>query len=171
MQHFAMRYIFKSKAVGVSWNDPGQLSIIVASALVYFASLVAFERYTSYLDDFQEPYFEHARLPRSLLSIESKSLNQTNLTKSPTSTNVEEVATYMLATFSSGVTQPFLFRNGAGVVNMFLALAIVCDEFFVPSLDVIIEKLGCSEDVAGATFMAAGGSAPELFTSAVNNST
>lgn len=85
-----MRYIFKSKAVGVSWNDPGQLSIIVASALVYFASLVAFERYTSYLDDFQEPYFEHARLPRSLLSIESKSLNQTNLTKSPTSTNVEE---------------------------------------------------------------------------------
>ena len=61
----------------------------------------------------------------------------------------------MLATFSSGVTQPFLFRNGAGVVYMFLALAIVCDEFFVPSLDVIIEKLGCSEDVAGATFMAA----------------
>ena len=50
---------------------------------------------------------------------------------------------------------------------MFLALAIVCDEFFVPSLDVIIEKLGCSEDVAGATFMAAGGSAPELFTSAI----
>ena len=50
---------------------------------------------------------------------------------------------------------------------MFVALAIVCDEFFVPSLDVIIEKLGCSEDVAGATFMAAGGSAPELFTSAI----
>jgi len=43
---------------------------------------------------------------------------------------------------------------------MFVALAIVCDEFFVPALDVIIEVLGCSEDVAGATFMAAGGSAP-----------
>merc|ERR1719400_2172841 len=50
---------------------------------------------------------------------------------------------------------------------MFVALAIVCDEFFVPSLDVIIEKLGISEDVAGATFMAAGGSAPELFTSVI----
>jgi sodium/potassium/calcium exchanger 2 len=50
---------------------------------------------------------------------------------------------------------------------MFIALAIVCDEFFVPSLDVIIEKLGIAEDVAGATFMAAGGSAPELFTSAI----
>lgn len=37
----------------------------------------------------------------------------------------------------------------AGVVYMFVALAIVCDEFFVPSLDVIIEKLGIPDDVAG----------------------
>ncbi|XP_055684990.1 sodium/potassium/calcium exchanger Nckx30C isoform X4 [Lutzomyia longipalpis] len=64
-------------------------------------------------------------------------------------------------------------RNGAvifhiiGVIYMFVALAIVCDEFFVPSLDVIIEKLGIADDVAGATFMAAGGSAPELFTSVI----
>ena len=54
-----------------------------------------------------------------------------------------------------------------GVVYMFVALAIVCDEFFVPSLDVIIEKLNIADDVAGATFMAAGGSAPELFTSII----
>lgn len=54
-----------------------------------------------------------------------------------------------------------------GLVYMFVALAIVCDEFFVPSLDVITEKAGISEDVAGATFMAAGGSAPELFTSII----
>jgi solute carrier family 24 (sodium/potassium/calcium exchanger), member 2 len=46
-------------------------------------------------------------------------------------------------------------RNGAiafhiiGVIYMFVALAIVCDEFFVPSLDVIIEKLGITDDVAG----------------------
>ncbi len=52
-----------------------------------------------------------------------------------------------------------------GVIYMFVALAIVCDEFFVPALEVIIDKLNISEDVAGATFMAAGGSAPELFTS------
>ncbi len=52
-----------------------------------------------------------------------------------------------------------------GVIYMFVALAIVCDEFFVPALEVIIDKLDISEDVAGATFMAAGGSAPELFTS------
>lgn len=54
-----------------------------------------------------------------------------------------------------------------GVVYMFVALAIVCDEFFVPSLDVIIEKFKIADDVAGATFMAAGGSAPELFTSII----
>lgn len=54
-----------------------------------------------------------------------------------------------------------------GIVYMFYALALVCDEFFVPSLDVIIEKLEITPDVAGATFMAAGGSAPELFTSVI----
>ncbi|VDL80308.1 unnamed protein product [Nippostrongylus brasiliensis] len=52
-----------------------------------------------------------------------------------------------------------------GLVYMFVALAVVCDEFFVPSLSVLIEVFDISEDVAGATFMAAGGSAPEFFTS------
>lgn len=51
-----------------------------------------------------------------------------------------------------------------GVAYMFLALALVCDEYFVPALEVLAHKLGVPEDVAGATFMAAGGSAPELAT-------
>ncbi|XP_051000888.1 sodium/potassium/calcium exchanger 3 [Acomys russatus] len=82
---------------------------------------------------------------------------------------------------------------------MFYALAIVCDDFFVPSLEKIcegaqgvrrdegtqelfcsqneanspvlslflVQRLHLSEDVAGATFMAAGSSAPELFTSVI----
>ncbi|XP_036406720.1 sodium/potassium/calcium exchanger 2-like isoform X1 [Megalops cyprinoides] len=54
-----------------------------------------------------------------------------------------------------------------GMMYMFISLAIVCDEFFVPALTVITEKLKISDDVAGATFMAAGGSAPELFTSVI----
>ena len=29
-----------------------------------------------------------------------------------------------------------------GILYMFYALALVCDEFFVPSLEVIIEKVG-----------------------------
>jgi len=52
-----------------------------------------------------------------------------------------------------------------GMFYMFVGLAVVCDEFFVPALGVITDKLSLTEDVAGATFMAAGGSAPELFTS------
>lgn len=54
-----------------------------------------------------------------------------------------------------------------GMLYMFLALAIVCDEYFVEALDVITEKTGVDDNVAGATFMAAGGSAPELFTSLI----
>ncbi|XP_061619783.1 sodium/potassium/calcium exchanger 2-like isoform X4 [Phyllopteryx taeniolatus] len=79
---------------------------------------------------------------------------------------------------SHGEYPPDLFglqerRRGAvilhmfGMIYMFIALAIVCDEFFVPALTVITEKLTISDDVAGATFMAAGGSAPELFTSII----
>ena len=54
-----------------------------------------------------------------------------------------------------------------GVLYMFYALALVCDHYFVPTLDVIIDKYKISPDVAGATLMAAGGSAPELFTSII----
>uniref|UniRef100_A0A3Q4IA82 Sodium/potassium/calcium exchanger 3-like n=1 Tax=Neolamprologus brichardi TaxID=32507 RepID=A0A3Q4IA82_NEOBR len=65
-------------------------------------------------------------------------------------------------------------KNGAVCLHalcaiyMFYALAIVCDDYFVPSLEKISEQnLQLSEDVAGATFMAAGSSAPELFTSLI----
>nr|XP_055030122.1 sodium/potassium/calcium exchanger 5 [Misgurnus anguillicaudatus] len=50
------------------------------------------------------------------------------------------------------------------IVYMLLAVSIVCDDYFLPSLEVISESLGLSQDVAGATFMAAGSSAPELVT-------
>jgi len=52
-----------------------------------------------------------------------------------------------------------------GIFYMFWGLAIVCDDYFVTSLEDISEALHLSSDVAGATFMAAGSSAPELFTS------
>jgi len=52
-----------------------------------------------------------------------------------------------------------------GIFYMFWGLAIVCDDYFVTSLEDISEALSLTPDVAGATFMAAGSSAPELFTS------
>jgi len=47
----------------------------------------------------------------------------------------------------------------------FYLLAVICEDFFVKSLDMISNKLKLSSDVAGATLMAIGSSAPELFTS------
>mmetsp|Transcript_833 Transcript_833/g.1829 ORF Transcript_833/g.1829 Transcript_833/m.1829 type:complete len:780 (-) Transcript_833:456-2795(-) len=63
----------------------------------------------------------------------------------------------------------FAVLYALGTFYMFLALAIVCDEFFVPALEEMSSEryLNLSMDVAGATLMAAGGSAPELFTSLV----
>ena len=52
-------------------------------------------------------------------------------------------------------------------IYMFGALAVMCDDYFVPSLEQITKKLNMDSDVAGATFMAAGSSAPELFTSII----
>ncbi len=45
----------------------------------------------------------------------------------------------------------------------FYLLAKIVDDFFVPSLDKIAARLKMSDDAAGATLMAVGSSAPELF--------
>ena len=47
------------------------------------------------------------------------------------------------------------------------AIAIVCDDYFVPCMETISDKLNLQSDVAGATFMAFGSSSPELFASIV----
>lgn len=94
---------------------------------------------------------------------------------------------FILGTFLS-------FVSCCQAIYMFCALALVCDDYFVPSLEKLCEvcswhltlsrlsegfllapwrliylsqRLNLSEDVAGATFMAAGSSAPELFTSVI----
>ncbi|CAM9090755.1 unnamed protein product, partial [Ectocarpus fasciculatus] len=59
---------------------------------------------------------------------------------------------------------PLLF---IGSLYIFCAIAVVCDEFFVPALEEISNRLQIKDDVAGATLMAAGGSAPELATSLI----
>jgi K+-dependent Na+/Ca+ exchanger-like protein len=66
--------------------------------------------------------------------------------------------------FDNVFTVPVYF---ALVLYTFVGLAIVCDEYFCESLEKISAALHLSDDVAGATFMAAGSSAPELFTAIV----
>ena len=51
---------------------------------------------------------------------------------------------------------------------MFALLAVVCDEYFVVSLYHICARLDLDSNVAGATFMAIGSSAPTLFISVIS---
>lgn len=77
----------------------------------------------------------------------------------------------LLDTYPKDVFSESQLEGGAfllhiiGVLYMFAAIAIVVDDFFVPAIEVIIDDFEISHEVAGATLMAAGGSAPELFTS------
>ncbi|XP_013179542.1 PREDICTED: sodium/potassium/calcium exchanger 3-like isoform X1 [Papilio xuthus] len=64
-------------------------------------------------------------------------------------------------------------KSGLVVVHCVLAvyccvlLAAVCEDYFVPAIEILCARLQMSSDVAGATLMAAASSSPELFISCV----
>lgn len=68
-------------------------------------------------------------------------------------------------TYEDSSNKYVLILHSIGVIYMFVGLAVVCDDYFVAALEEMCDTWSITEDVAGATFMAAGGSAPELFTS------
>ncbi|KAK8748010.1 hypothetical protein OTU49_016269 [Cherax quadricarinatus] len=92
---------------------------------------------------------------------------------SPSSPPQENCTLPAIEQFPRGFMSPSARKSGGLIVHiiitiyMFVGIAIVCDEYFVPSLEMICDGLHLSEDVAGATFMAAGSSAPELATSVI----
>ena len=53
-----------------------------------------------------------------------------------------------------------------GGVLVFLALAIVCDEYMCPCIEAICERLEIPDDIAGASLLALGSSAPEIIMNA-----
>ncbi|XP_057184182.1 sodium/potassium/calcium exchanger 1-like [Triplophysa rosa] len=53
----------------------------------------------------------------------------------------------------------------AALIYTFFALVIVCEEFLIPSLGILTEKLSVSADLSAVNFMAAGGFVPEFFMS------
>jgi Ca2+/Na+ antiporter len=85
----------------------------------------------------------------------------------------EEISSFPQDLFcdTSDYTECDTLKNGAIILHvwciviMFYGIALLCDNYFEPALGRICEDLGLEDDVAGATFMAAGGSAPELATS------
>ncbi|KAF5282341.1 hypothetical protein FQR65_LT14330 [Abscondita terminalis] len=48
-------------------------------------------------------------------------------------------------------------------IYCFVVLSTVCEAYFVPAIQLIVERLNLSEDVVGASFMAITNSSPELF--------
>ncbi|KAM8733334.1 sodium/potassium/calcium exchanger 3 isoform 2-T2 [Acanthopagrus schlegelii] len=101
------------------------------------------------------------------------SLSKRQIIQEKEHNQTDSISTSAVGDFPEDVFTPEQRRHGAVLLHvlcaiyMFHALAIVCDVYFVPSLEKVSENLQLSQDVAGATFMAAGSSAPELFTSLI----
>ncbi len=115
---------------------------------------------------------------QKLMGTSSEEINRENSRRLSLSTENEGMRYLNLDSIEDGnhvecegedVDTPMMLLSVIGVLYMFIAIAIVCDEFFVPALEEIASEnyLNLSMDVAGATLMAAGGSAPELFTSLI----
>ncbi|KAJ9582402.1 hypothetical protein L9F63_003255, partial [Diploptera punctata] len=74
-----------------------------------------------------------------------------------------------ISEFPSDFFTPEQRANGGVLVHvliccyLFILLALVCDYYFVPCIQVMCKKLDMPEDIAGATFMAAAVSSPEFF--------
>ncbi|XP_029585698.1 sodium/potassium/calcium exchanger 4a isoform X2 [Salmo trutta] len=102
------------------------------------------------------------RLGRRLMAVDG---DNDTLDKNCTEPAINEFPEDVFTTYQR--TRGAVLLHIFAALYMFLALAIVCDDYFVMSLEKICEKLDLSEDVAGATFMAAGSSAPELFASII----
>nr|XP_037282491.1 probable sodium/potassium/calcium exchanger CG1090 isoform X1 [Rhipicephalus microplus] len=75
--------------------------------------------------------------------------------------------------FPRPLMSPELRQRGAigvhllAALYMFAALSIICEDYFVPSLEVICDVLHVDPDVAGATFMAAASSVPAIAASII----
>uniref|UniRef100_A0A2S2P8X2 Putative sodium/potassium/calcium exchanger n=2 Tax=Aphidini TaxID=33387 RepID=A0A2S2P8X2_SCHGA len=97
-------------------------------------------------------------------------LNTANTSSTISDELAEKCTPPAIKQFPRPFMRPSVRRRGGILIHIiiciysFLGLAIVCDHYFVKSLDRICEELKVSPDVAGATFMAAGSSAPELAT-------
>jgi len=50
---------------------------------------------------------------------------------------------------------------------LFCGLFLVCEKYFVPSLEIVGERMGLPDSVQGATLLAVGSSLPELFTATI----
>ncbi|KAE8751528.1 hypothetical protein FOCC_FOCC001775 [Frankliniella occidentalis] len=77
------------------------------------------------------------------------------------------------ALFPGSLFDQTQLRQGAVIIYFifafygFCVIAMVCENYFLPTVEIICEELGLSPDIAAATFMSLASSAPELFVNVV----
>ncbi|XP_075156034.1 sodium/potassium/calcium exchanger 5 isoform X1 [Haematobia irritans] len=64
--------------------------------------------------------------------------------------------------------QGWVVLHVIGAIYFFILLAIICNDYFLPTVECICEDLNLSKDVAAATFMATATSMPEFFTNTIS---
>ncbi|EDO48302.1 predicted protein [Nematostella vectensis] len=110
---------------------------------------------------------EHFRFRRSIPPSNNNSiLNQETAAKNCVNPSISDFPSDFMTQYQRQKQGGIVFHVFVAIYT-FAALATVCDEYFVSSLERICDGLNLKSDVAGATFMAAGSSAPEFFTSVI----
>lgn len=64
--------------------------------------------------------------------------------------------------------QGWIVLHVFAAVYFFILLAIICNDYFLPTVECICADLNLSKDVAAATFMATATSMPEFFTNTIS---
>jgi len=127
-----------------------------SSIILFLVAFVCVYSYHSFIDSHDQP-------PGLFISERSRLLAATTAgNASNTTTSVPTAATkqatigppnfpnYWISPYANGGTIVYIL----GMIYTFMGLAVVCDEFFVPALEIMIDTFEISDDVAGATLMA-----------------
>ena len=128
-----------------------------SSVLFFLGALVCVYSYHEFINPMLDRPLGLTSSSSSTRLLTSQDLNS-NSTPSPSSLTAAVKKTIGPPNFPAYWVSPY--SNGGvivyiiGMIYTFMGLAVVCDEFFVPALEVMIDKFGISDDVAGATLMA-----------------
>lgn len=144
----------------------GQLILLVLFACFMFPSLL-YKSFAPAASPGNDPGIGSSRTRRS---VELETNNSTGPSSSPPAQNCVKPSIY---NFPGDFMSQHQRKKGGALIHvllamyLFSALAIVCEDFFVPSLEQIAEKLKISYEVAGAALMPIGTSTPDLIFSIV----
>ncbi|OXA58755.1 Sodium/potassium/calcium exchanger 3 [Folsomia candida] len=122
---------------------------------------------------FQHIYWHVQNMDRSNFTTRSSTLQPDPTTQTSPTSPSEDCTPPSIDDFPSDLFTQSERRHGWIAVHfvvsvyVFYALALVCDEYFVPSIECICTGMHLPSDVAGASFMAIATSSPELFTNVI----